>query len=289
MDKIDWHLWQSFAAVCRAGSLSGAARALGTTQPTISRQIAQLEVEVGQALFSRSRSGLVPTNHTLVMMPIADSMIDQANTLDRLAKSANAAEATALTITASQITGTMVLPPILATFIDAHPVVRITLSLNDAVENVLERAADVAVRHTEPTQQELWGRKIGTAPIRLYAHRNYVRCHGVPSNLAELSRHRLIASSGHLRRLPELTALGLKPAFDCGDDVGLLAALRAGVGIGYCQAPLASGNPDLVPVLPDYAPATLPFWIITHRDLRSVPGVRALMQHLRTELSAYCR
>jgi DNA-binding transcriptional LysR family regulator len=289
MDKIDWHLWRSFAAACRAGSLSGAARALGTTQPTISRQIAQLEAAIGQTLFSRSRSGLVPTNHALAMMPIAGSMIDQANTLDRLAKSANAAEATALTITASQITGMMVLPPILAAFIDAHPAVRITLSLSDAVENMLERAADVAVRHTEPTQQELWGRKIGTVPIRLYAHRNYVRCHGVPSNLAELPRHRLIASSAHLRRLPELTALGLQPAFDCGDDIGLLAALRAGVGVGYCQEPLASGEPDLVPVLREYVPAILPYWVVTHRDLRSVPGVRTLMQHLEKELSAYCR
>ncbi|MFW7268178.1 LysR family transcriptional regulator [Gluconacetobacter sp. Hr-1-5] len=289
MDQIDWHLWRSFAAACRAGSLSGAARALGTTQPTVSRQIAQLEAMIGQTLFTRSKSGLVPTAHASALMPIAASMIDQAHTLERLAKSASAAETTTLTITASQITGTMVLPSILAAFLDDHPTTRIALSLTDAVENILERKADVAVRHTEPTQQELWGRKIGTVPIKLYAHRDYVQRHGIPHDLTELSRHRLIASSAHLRRLPELTALGQRPALDCSDDVGLLAALRAGVGIGYCQMPIARDNPDLVPVLPDYIPATLPFWIVTHHDLRNVLNVRDVMRHMGEGLNAYCR
>lgn len=289
MDQIDWHLWRSFATACRARSLSGAARSLGTTQPTISRQIAQLEAAIGQTLFSRSKSGLVPTDHARALMPIAVAMIDQANSLERLARSTRTAEATTLNLTASQITGTMVLPSILAAFLDAHPTMRITLSLSDTVENVLERAADVAVRHTEPTQQELWGRKIGSVPIKLYAHRDYVQRHGVPGDLAELSHHRLVASSGHLRRLPELTALGLQPAFDCSDDVGLIAVLRAGVGIGYCQTPLAVIESDLVPILPHYVPAVLPFWVVTHRDLRGVPAVRMLMQHLGGALGAYCR
>ncbi|WP_084366906.1 helix-turn-helix domain-containing protein [Neokomagataea thailandica] len=73
MDKIDWHLWQSFAAAYHAGSLSGAAHALGTTQPTVCRQIHQLEIMIGQSLFSRSRSGLVPTDHARALMPMAAS------------------------------------------------------------------------------------------------------------------------------------------------------------------------------------------------------------------------
>ncbi|KXV33638.1 hypothetical protein AD940_11040 [Gluconobacter thailandicus] len=289
MDQIDWHLWRSFAAACCAGSLSGAARTLKTTQPTISRQIAQLETVIGQPLFSRSKSGLIPNSLARTLMPIATSMIDQATTLERLASSTGPNEDMTLTITASQITGTMVLPPILSAFLEAHPAIRISLSLSDTIENVLEREADVAVRHTEPEQQELWGRKVGTVPIQLYAHRDYVRSHGTPLDLSELSRHRLVASSAHLRRLTELTELGLRPTFECRDDVGLLAAVRAAVGIGYCQAPLASGYPDLVPVLPDYIPATLPFWLVTHRDLRSVPGVRVLMQSLGQALHEYCR
>ncbi|GBR46667.1 LysR family transcriptional regulator [Neokomagataea thailandica] len=286
MDKIDWHLWQSFAAAYHAGSLSGAAQALGTTQPTVSRQIHQLEIMIGQSLFSRSRSGLVPTDHARALMPMAASMTNQAHALERLAKSASATQTTTLTITASQITGTMVLPSILVTFLDAHPALRITLSLNDTVENVLERDADIAVRHTEPTQQELWGRKIGFVPIKLYAHKDYVSRYGFPSDLPELSGHRLIASSIHLRRLTEL---GLQPTFECSDDAGLLAALQAGVGVGYCQAPVASEDPNLVPILPDYIPATLPFWIVTHRDLRGVPAVHSLMQHLGKALDVYCR
>ncbi|WP_198024220.1 LysR family transcriptional regulator [Asaia astilbis] len=283
------HLWRSFAAACRAGSLSGAARALSSTQPTVSRQIAQLEAQIGHTLFSRSRSGLIPTEHARSLMTLAASMIDQAETLERLARSGSSTETTALTLTASQITGTAILPPLLSAFYNSHPALRLTLSLSETTENVLEREADIAIRHTAPMQQELWGRRIGTVPIKLFAHREYLEKHGPPSSLADLPRHRLIASTAHLRDIPELAALGLTPAFSCRDDIGLLAALRAGVGIGYSQAPLASGYPELLPVLPDYVPATLPFWVVTHRDLRNVPSIRTLMQFLAEALGAYCR
>ncbi|WP_438381581.1 LysR family transcriptional regulator [Asaia sp. BMEF1] len=288
MDKIDWHLWRSFAVACRTGSLSEAARALGTTQPTISRQIAQLERTIGQTLFSRSQSGLVPTDHALALVPIASNMIEQANTLERLARSASAAEVTTLAITASRVTGAEVLPPILASFLEIHPAIRIKLSLDDAVENVLERDADIAVRHTEPTQKDLWGRRVGAVPIKLYAHRDYISRHGMPCDVAALTQHRLIASSAHLRQVPELTRLGLQPTFDCDDDVGLLAALRAGAGIGYCQASLASEERNLIPVLPGHAFAVLPFWIVAHYDLREIPAIRILMHHLGKHLGAYC-
>ena len=126
-------------------------------------------------------------------------------------------------------------------------------------------------------------------PIKLYAHRNYLQRHDVPHDLTELSQHRLIASSAHLRRLPELAALGQRPALAGSDDVGLLAALRAGVSIGYCQTPIGRDNPNLVPVLPDYIPANLPFWIVTHHDPRNVVNVRDVMRHVGEGLNAYCR
>lgn len=288
MDSIDWHLWHSFAMVYQAGSLSEAARLLGSTQPTLSRHIAQLEANIGHPLFSRSQSGLVPTDLARQLAPGAATMAAQARTLGQLARAPDAGMTTMLTLTASRVTGALVLPPLLRPFMDARPTVRITLSLDDDVEDVLQRKADLAVRHTAPRQGDLWGRAVGTIPIRLFAHRDYIARHGIPQSLTALPAHRIVATTAHLARIPDLAALSLHPVLECDDDLGLLAAVRAGIGIGYCQAPIGQDDADLLPVLPDYRPAALPVWVITHTDLRKAPAVRALMDHLATGLAHYC-
>ncbi|MBB2200678.1 LysR family transcriptional regulator [Gluconacetobacter tumulisoli] len=288
MDRIDWHLWRSLAAVCRCGSLSEAARELGSTQPTLSRQIAQLEAAVGHPLFSRSKSGLTPTDLARALAPVATMMTDQARTLESLARSDRMRMTTTLTVTASHITGAVVLPPILGTFMAAWPTVRVRLSLTDAVADVIGREADLAVRHVAPRQGDLWGRKVGTVRIRLFAHREYVRRHGAPRDLPDLAGHRIVAAADHIARIPELASLALRPDLECDDDLGLLAALRAGIGIGYCQEPIGRDDPQLVPVLPDYCPASLPLWVVTHADLRKAPAVRALLDHLAEGLARYC-
>lgn len=66
------------------------------------------------------------------------------------------------------------------------------------------------------------------------------------------------------------------------------AALRAGLGIGGMQRPIAARYPELVPVLPEAFDVTMEMWLAMHEDLRPVPGVRALFDHLATELQAFC-
>ena len=61
----DWSLWRSFAAVVETGSLSGAARKLGLTQPTLGRHVEALEAQLGTRLFERSLQGLNPTEAAL--------------------------------------------------------------------------------------------------------------------------------------------------------------------------------------------------------------------------------
>src|SRR5215217_1116957 len=70
----DWSLWRSFAAVIKHGSLSGAARALKSSQPTVGRHIELLETQLGLSLFERSLSGLKPNGTALKLYgPIAQA------------------------------------------------------------------------------------------------------------------------------------------------------------------------------------------------------------------------
>ncbi|MEL6793378.1 MAG: LysR family transcriptional regulator, partial [Pseudomonadota bacterium] len=152
---IDWTLWRSFLAVAEEGGLSQAARALGLTQPTVGRHIDQLEAALGGALFTRSRSGMTPTARARALIPEAAAMAASALALSRTGRGDPAEARGVVRISASEIVGTEVLPAALAPYRRDWPGVEIELSLTNAPEDLLNRAADIANRMTRPTQQRL--------------------------------------------------------------------------------------------------------------------------------------
>src|SRR5579863_6623222 len=150
MAEPDWTHYRAFLAVLREGSLSGAARALGLAQPTLGRQIADLERALGTALFIRSSRGLLPTDAASDIAPHAEAMAAAAGAMKRAA-SGGANDATGVVrITASEIVGAEVLPPLLAEFRRAHPGVTVELALSNRVEDLLRGEADIAVRMVRP-------------------------------------------------------------------------------------------------------------------------------------------
>lgn len=294
MTEPTWDHWRSFLAAVRAGSLSGAARALSLTQPTLGRHLDALEADLGVALFTRSPSGLNPTPIALTLVPHAEIMAAAADNLKRTASGELAGDVGTVRVTASEIVGACVLPAILADFHRAHPGITVELSLSNRNEDLVRRDADIAVRMARPEQGALVARQVGSVAIGLYAHRRYLAAHGTPETLAALTTHTFVGSD----RLPGFGAavsLGgavLSPerfALRCDSDVAQLAAVRAGIGIGVCQHGLARDEPELVPVLPDEARFTLEMWVVTHEDLRGSRRVRRLFDHLVTRLGAYAQ
>ena len=99
----DWHLFRAFLAVAREGSLSSAARVLGTTQPTMGRQVAALEAALGVKLFTRSLDGLSPTEAGLRLIPWAEAMAAAAEAAQRIASGEVDEERATVRITASEV------------------------------------------------------------------------------------------------------------------------------------------------------------------------------------------
>src|SRR5579864_2481798 len=132
MASPDWDLYRAFLAVLDAGSLSGAARQLGLTQPTIGRQIEALEAALGEAaLFTRSPGGLRPTEAALALRPHAEAMASAAEALLRTASGDADRPRGVVRVTASHVVGAEVLPPILTAFHETHPEITIELVLSD--------------------------------------------------------------------------------------------------------------------------------------------------------------
>lgn len=291
---LGWELWHSFLAVARTGSLSAAARSLRLTQPTLGRHVDALEEALGEPLFVRSQHGLQPTALALSLVPHAEAMAAAAESLLRTASGEAEGERGTVRLAASEIVGIEVLPAMLARFREAHPGIVLELALSNRNEDLLRRDADIAVRMVRPQQAALVARRIGAIGIGLYAKRDYLARHGNPSGVGELSAHTVIGVDRNNAAL-EAIRIGGEPvsrelfSYRCDSDVGQLAAVRAGVGIGICQHGVAARDPDLVPVLPDQFDLSLDMWLAMHEDLRHSRRVRLLFDHLAAELGAYAK
>jgi len=232
-----WDELRTFVEVAHDGSLSGAARRLGLSQPTVGRHIDSLEAALASTLFTRSPRGLTPTPAALALTPHVEAMAAAAAALARTASGEAAADRGAVRVTASEVVGCEVLPPTLSAFRAEHPGIAVELALTNRNEDLSRRDADIAVRMVRPTQRGLVARRIGVSRIGLYAHRNYLARFGVPRSLADLANHCVIGfdrdnrsfrgAGGFARRLTREDF-----GFRCDNDLAQLAALRAGVGVG---------------------------------------------------------
>lgn len=277
----DWNLYRSFLAVVEERSLSGAARRLGLTQPTVTRHIDALEEAVGADLFLRSQRGLIPTEMAVDLKPYAETLASTAAALLRTASGRAGEVRGSVRVSASEVVGVEHLPPILARLRRRHPGLVVELVLSNAIDDLLQREADIAVRMVEPTQEALIAQRLTPIGLGLYAHRGYLERRGAPASVTDLAGHDLI---GFDRETPAIRAIvELFPALNrsafalrVDSDLGQLAAIRAGFGIGMCQVPVARRDPDLVRVLADAVSIDLGLWVVMHENLKTSARCRAV-------------
>jgi DNA-binding transcriptional LysR family regulator len=163
----------------------------------------------------------------------------------------------------------------------------------NAVDDLLRREADIAIRMVEPVHEALVIQRVGEITLGFHARCEYLERHGTPEDLAYLRQHSVI---GFDRETPALRAMIQRaPVFDttrfafrADSDLAQLAAIRAGFGIGICQVPIALRDPRLVRLLPDSFALKLGVWVVMHENLRSAPRYRvafdALVQGMRNHV-----
>lgn len=293
-EEPGWELYRSFLAVMREGSLSGAARMLDMTQPSLGRHIRQLEDMLGVSLFARSPQGLSPTDLAHALMPHAQAMASASAALRRAASMRHDAMSGVVRVTASDVIGVEVLPPMLAAFRARHPGVVIELSLSNQMENLLRRDADIAVRMGRPAQEALVARRLGHIALGMYAHKRYVQAHGRPKTIADLAAHTLIGFDTETPYIRSMRPAGVPYAREhfalrTDNDLAAIAMLRAGYGIAICQTGIAQRDPNLIRLLADDFELRMDTWLAMHEDLRRSALTRALYDHLAAALIDYAQ
>ncbi|WP_425257101.1 LysR family transcriptional regulator [Rubrivivax sp. RP6-9] len=290
-DGFDWTLVRSFVAVLDAGSLMGAARQLGAQQPTLSRHIAELELQLGTPLFERTGRGVVPTAAALAIADAARQMEDGAGALARALAGQREATTGTVRITTSQVAAVWLLPPVLAALQQAEPGIQIELVASNGLSNLLRREADIAVRMVRPAQGSLVAKKLGDIPIVAAAHDSYLARAGAPRQPDDLLQHRLIGFERDPSLLRGFAALGLPVtrahfALRTDDQVAYGQLVAAGAGIGFVAAYNVPQWPGVRTLLPTLKVPPLPCWLAVHREIRGSRVVRRVYDFLAAALPA---
>ena len=287
--EFDWHLIRSFLAALDAGSLLGAAKVLGTSQPTVGRHVAALESQLSVVLFERTGRGLQPTAVALSLAESARAMESGALQLSRRLSSAQAQVQGTVRITASQPVANYLLPPILSRMRDVLPDIQIELVSSNIVSNLLRREADIAVRMVQPEQGTLIAKKLGSVSVGVYAHKSYIAKHGEPQHPDDLLNHALIgfdADDTMVRGFAQFGQSINKEAFSLRSDDLMVQwqALVAGCGVGFVADYMGRHQPELIKLLPMLVIPPLPMWLAVHREIRSSQRIRAVFDYLAKEL-----
>ena len=282
---FDWALVKSFVAVLDAGSLMGAARKCGAQQPTLSRHIAELEVQLGTALFERTGRGLTPTAAGLAIAAAARQMESGADALNAALVQRSAASSGSVRLATSQVAASYLLPPVLAALLIEEPGIQIELVVSNALTNLLRREADIALRMVRPAQASLVAKKLADLPIVACAHKNYLKRAGTPRQASDLLNHRLIGYDRDATIQRGFAALGTPVAREqfalrTDDQLAYGRMIAAGAGIGFAALYNLHHWPGVVTLLPSLPIPALPCWLAVHREIRGSAIVRRVFDFL---------
>jgi len=282
---VSWDEQRIFLAVLEEGSLSGAARRLGLSHPTVRNRLESLEAALGTVLFTRSVNGLTPTDSAESLRAPARTMAMASDLFVRHAASPPGKIAGVVRISVPEFIGIEVMPSMLRRLRQAHPDIRIELSLSNAPADLLAQEVDVAVRTVAPKQEALVARKVASIPLGFFASVDYLERRGMPATMADLATHDLIGPDRNPSDLAFVERLAIAftgTTFILRTDShpAQLAAARAGVGIAMAQIPTGLQDPRLRRVLPEFTAIMLDTWIVTHENLSKVPRVRAVFDCL---------
>jgi DNA-binding transcriptional LysR family regulator len=285
MDKLDWNQLRAFFETAETGSLSAAARKLGLTQPTLSRQVAAIELSMGVTLFERVGKAMVLTPTGLDLLEHARAMGTAAEALSLAATGRSQAVGGVVSVSASDAVAAHLLPPLVRQLREQEPGIAIEVISTNALSDLQRREADIAIRHVKPEQPDLIARLIREAAANFYASEAWVHAYGHPRTGEDAAHLPFVGSDRSGQFLGYLRQHGLPVSeanFSCYADhsVAHWALVRQGMGIGAMMDEIALETPGIVRVLDDVPPVRFPIWLVTHRELRTSRRIRVVFEVL---------
>jgi DNA-binding transcriptional LysR family regulator len=288
---LDWDDLKIALAIARHGSLNGAARALGTTQPTVSRRLDGLERRIGAKLFERAASGLSPTALCIALVESLNHMEEGALAVERRIAGRDTGLQGPITVTSLAWFGDDVLAPLLARFSARHKLVTIDLINDPRRLNLSRREADIAVRIGSFHQEYLVERKVADVSYGLYASADYLDRHGRPNFTKGCAGHlvtSLVESPDKVVHIEWLKAIAprARPILRTNGIQSHIATAEAGEAIAVLPRVLADRRSLLLRLEPPLPEPSNTVKLGVHADMRDTPRIRALIDFLVAELKA---
>lgn len=294
MSEIDWNRARAFLATADAGSLSAAARELGLTQPTLSRQVAALETELGVTLFERLGKKLVLTETGETLLSHVRAMGEAAAAMT-VAASGRAQEIEGrVSISATDGYAAYLLPDIVERIRREAPQITIVIVSCNSLSDLRRREADIAIRHVRPDEDGLIGKLVCESTAHFYASQSWIARNGRPASVGDIAPHHLIAYEEIGRFAEFMRGAGVSASADAfrlvsENSVVVWEMVKRGLGICIMSREIALRTEGMVDLFPDLEPPRFPVWLVTHRELRTSRRIRLVYEILAEELARAIR
>ncbi|WP_417271222.1 LysR family transcriptional regulator [Celeribacter sp.] len=281
----------AFRRIVERGSFARAAEDLGVSPALLSREIKLLEESLSTVLLTRTTRSMSLTDAGQLFYDEALGILDAVSQIETRIRDGAGAIRGHLKVNASSSFGQTVIAPILPRFFDAYPDLRLTLSMDDRVIDMVEGGFDVSIRISSAlSDSALVARKLGTMRQQVFAAPSYLDSVGAPETPQDVANHRIIGflladhlTTWTLHGPSETVSVDLDPPVRVGNSLVLRDLLVAGQGIGtlpdfVSRDAVARG--DLVRVLPDWELPAPEIYAVTTSRLGMDAKVTAFLDHL---------
>lgn len=290
--NFDWNRARAFLITAEEGSFSAAARALRSTQPTVGRQVAGLEEELGVTLFERVGTRLELTVSGLELLEHVRAMGDAANRTSLVANGQSESVEGNVSITASEAIAAFLLPPILEKLRRSHPGITLELVISNEARDLHRREADIAIRNFEPQHPDLIAHKIRVTTAHFYAAPSYTERMGPLETNEDLARVEVLgfeSSENMVEQMKNHLNLTLRnDQFPVVTNNHLVQweLCKQGAGVCLMMDEVAQLDATVQKVFSELPSISVPIWVVCHRELRTSRRLRLVFDWIVEGLSS---
>jgi len=291
LSQFDWNQARAFLATAEHGSLSSAARIVGQTQPTLSRQVSGLERALGVTLFERIGRTLKLTETGADLLEHFRHMGEAAEMISLTASGQSQSVEGRVSITASDMMSALFLPRVLMRLQDEAPGILIEIQVANEIRNLQKREADIAIRHVRPTQPDLIAKLVTTTSAHFYASPKYFHRHGMITQPSDLADAVMMGYEPIDEIIEMLNSIGCPVShsnfrFFSNNGIAGWEVVKLGLCITVMTKDVADSSPEIVQILPELPAIPVPVWLVTHRELHTSKRIRIVYDALSDALQS---
>ena len=290
---MDWDKLKIFHNVALDLNISEAAHKMNISHSSISRQISSLERELKVSLFKRHARGLTLTEQGKILFKTAHDIFGKIALTEAQLTESKEKPTGSLTIAATVAFGTTWLAPRIVKFSNSYPDIDISIRIENRYTDLAQGEADVALRLREPTQVDLIRFPLYKFQFKIYSSPEYIEKFGIPNDVSELSKHKIIAFGHDVEpSIPDVNCIldlipknkKVKTLF-ISNMYGVMRAIVGGAGIGALPEYMKSSKNNLVPILPDAKTPKAVIYFTYPPELKGSKKIEALRDFLVREVN----